>query len=123
MQNTPVGRDGHMLGVDTVTATVADGQTVSGAVDLEDYTEIAVITPSGFTTGDIRFQASNILAGTYVPVLDGDNDRLRIKDAVASKCYVLPLEEIGEIMALRFLKLDCGAAQASGDDIILILKR
>jgi len=119
----PKGRNSQFIHVDTVTATVDSGETVSDAVDLEDYTEMAVITPSSFDAGDIRFQASDTLAGTYVAVYDGANIRVRIKDAVASRCYVLPYEKPGEIMALRFLKLDCAVAQTPGSAIILVLKR
>lgn len=102
-----------------LTASVASGQTLQGTgSDLGGLRNWGVVIPSTFDGTQIQFQISDTLGGTYVPVYSWDNQRV-IMTVAASRFYDIP----GELMGIRFLKIECLTAQAtSATDFLIIGK-
>lgn len=107
----------------TATATIADGASLSGAVDLQsatgvyqtqyDPTVMALVTPSGWDTNDLTFQVSAD-GTTYVDLYrvgtDGTQAEYKIAGAVASRCYTL---NPADFAGLRYLKVRSGTSGAA----------
>jgi len=92
-----------------VFASVAAGATLQAAgSDLDGVTNWGIMVPSSFDGTQIQFQMSNTLAGTYVPCYDITGQRV-VVPAAASRYIDVP----GELMAIRFLKIECVTVQAA----------
>lgn len=103
----------------TTTATIAS--TVSGAVDLTGYKNIAIQMPATWTTANLTFQGSYD-GITYYDVYDSAGNEL-IVIASASKCIV----DIPELAPFRYIKIRSGTtgtpvAQGASRDLQVILK-
>lgn len=116
---TPAGalKDGSAEAV--LTASVASGQTVQGTgVDLAGLRNWGLMIPSTFDGSQIQFQMSDTLGGTYLPVYDITNFRV-VMTVSASRYYDVP----GELLAIRFLKIETVTAQGgSATDFLIIGK-
>lgn len=100
-----------------LTASVASGQTLQGTgSDIGGLRNWGIIIPSTFDGTQIQFQMSDTLGGTYVPVYDITNTRVLMTVAV-SRFYDIP----GELMGIRFLKIECLTAQATSSTDFLII--
>jgi hypothetical protein len=100
-------------------ASVASGQTLQAAgSDLGGLRNWGILIPSTFDGTQIQFQMSDTLGGTYVGVYDITNTRV-IMTVAASRYYDIP----GELLGIRFLKIECLTAQAtSATDFLIIGK-
>lgn len=105
-------------GVNAVlTASVAAGATLQATgSDLGGLRTWGIVVPSNFDGTQIQFQTSDSLGGTYVPVYDITNTRVVMTVAV-SRYYDIP----GELMALRFVKIECVTAQVTDATNFLII--
>jgi hypothetical protein len=83
------------------TAVVANGETVSAAVNMEGYTPVGVILPTGMEGTSLGFTVSDSLAGTYVTMLDPDG--AAVAYTVAAARY-FPLDP-GWFAGVQFLKM------------------
>jgi hypothetical protein len=100
-----------------LTATVATGATLQAAgSDLEGLRNWGLIVPSNFDGTQIQFQMSDTLGGTYFPVYDITDARV-LMTVTPSRYYDIP----GELMAVRFLKIECLTAQATSDTLFTII--
>lgn len=103
-----------------VTATIANGQSLSGAVDLGarvtvkgfeyDPTLLALITPAGWDTNDMTFQVSAdgvTYVNLYRVAADGTASEYKITAAAPSLCFNLsPADWKG----FRYLKVRSGTS-------------
>ena len=55
-------------GYTTRTATIANGQSLSGEVDLEGYAVAAISMPATWTAADITFAVATATGGTFISV-------------------------------------------------------
>lgn len=97
--------------------TVANGATVSSAIDLGNLSVVGLILPV-LTSTAITFQASDSLAGTYQAVKGSDGNS--VSYTVASSTYVVILPTA--LAGIRFLKLVCGSAEGAARTITVIAK-
>lgn len=104
----------------TLTATVASGQTVSGAIDLMGTDLTGIFVPAEFDGTTITLQAATSLAGTYVAVQDGAGNAVTLT-TTASR-YV-PISNLALITGLRYVKLVCGSSQTTTDSVFTIAAR
>jgi len=102
----------------SLTATIADGQTKSEAIDLESIDLVGIFIPSGFDGTTLQFEAATAVDGTFYPVLSaGANHEL----TVAASTYV-PIENLAILSGVRYLKIV--TASQTGDVILgLALRR
>lgn len=91
-----------------LTASVAIAGTDSAAVDLTGVRNFGIFVPSTFDGTTISFKAAPTLAGTYSPVRDVTGTLVSIP--VTAGTYI---DVPGELMAVRFLKIVTGTAQAT----------
>lgn len=67
---------------DETTATIAAGQSLSGAVDTEGLALAAILMPADWTVADITFQVSNAADGVFRDLYDDVGNEIRIPTAV-----------------------------------------
>lgn len=87
----------------TTTVTIANGQSLSGAVDLSSYTLVGLVMPAAWTAAAITFQGSvdNV---NFFDVCD-QNAEINVGAAAANKYILLsPATFVG----LRYLKIQSG---------------
>lgn len=97
-----------MLPLDSgFTVTIANGGTISPAVDLNGHGLCGIYLPAAFTGTAITFLASDLLAGTYRTVQDGAGSALT--KVVSAGVYV-PLDP-ADFAGIRYLKIVSNAAE------------
>lgn len=89
------------------TATIANGASLSGAVDLGGRKLVAIVMPSAWDAASLTFQASPD-GVTYYNLYDGATERA----LVVSANYYSALG-IGDWVGTRFLKIRSGTAGAA----------
>lgn len=101
----------------TKTVTIADGGTVSTAINTKGATPLAMFLPAGWTTADITFLASYDGTTFLTNALnDGANGVYKIAAAVANTPYAL----LPSVFAgLQAIKIVSSVAQSGGDNIII----
>jgi hypothetical protein len=108
------------VSVKTRTVTIGDGETESTVLTVADNLPAGIKTPSGWTTADITFTASESEGGTYVPVYDTSGSALTISSVVASRWYAITPQDFA---GTPYLKLVASVAQAGGDALIVAMRR
>ena len=110
----------------SVDATIANGTSLSGAVDLgAGMTLVGIITPSGWTTAVVTFQSALALAGTLYDLYTlGGVEVASPAPLVAQRWHPIdPADFIG----VRYLIVRSGTGavpvnQSSGDVLKLIVR-
>ena len=92
----------------TTTATIASGDTVSGAISHKEFATGGFRMPATFTGSSVTFQVSDD-GSTYAALYNSSNAQISISVA-ASRCYPLP----AELMGFRFFKIV--SSNAEGGD-------
>ncbi len=88
--------------------TIANGQSLSGQIDLEGYALVGIYMPAAWTTANLTFLASDVTGGTFQDIYD-DNGNPANAAANAGRC--IGLDQIAGVLApFRFLKLRSGTA-------------
>jgi len=101
--------------------TIAAGDTVSTVLDKRYYSYITIFLPANWVTSTITFTGCDTIDGTFTQVVKAsDVGALTIASVVASKCIVLDGAIIEGILAIPFIKLVAGTAQATTDKVIKI---
>lgn len=90
-----------------ITATIANGQTTSGAIDARGLSQIGLVMPSAFTGTTISFNVSADGA-TYQALYDATNTLVSVTVA-ASRSYALP----STLLAWPYFKIVSGSAEAA----------
>ena len=107
--------------IDTKTAVIENGGSLSGAVDLGGRKLVAIVMPSSWTTAGLTFQASPD-GVTYYNLYDGGTER----GLTVAASYYSALA-IGDWVGIRYLKVRSGTAgtpvnQAGARTITLVLQ-
>lgn len=98
---TPTGR-----GIpSTTTVTIANGQSLSGAVNLSGFTLIGIDLPSAWTTANLTLQAS-IDNSTWDNVFDSTGTEVTISAAASRFVLLNP----ADFVAIRYLRLRSGTS-------------
>ena len=93
------------------TATIANGASLSDAIDLRDYAIAAICLPAAWTAAAITFTASASQSGTYNSVYDDAGTEVAIASANVVASRVLVNKAILEQLAgLRWVKMRSGTA-------------
>lgn len=109
-----------------VTATIANGASLSGAVDIgSGLSLVGIVTPAGWTTAVVSFQASTALDGTYVDLYKLDGTEMASPGSLAASHWH-PLDP-ADFAGVRYLKVRSGTAaaavnQAGGDTLTLVVR-
>ena len=109
------------------TVTIADAANVSDAIKVKDYAVVAVITPSGWTTAIISFQASHNDGTTYNTVWDGTAAtpaEYSAGSVPASRYVAIPAGLLLGATHIQVVSGTSGAAanQAGGDIVTVVLR-
>lgn len=90
--------------VETTTVTIANGESLSGAVDLKGRKLVGIVMPAAWTSASLTFQASP--DGTnYFNLYDGATERAL---TVAASYY--SMQNIGDWVGVRYLKIRSGTS-------------
>lgn len=114
---TPAGalKDGSAEAV--LTASVAAGTTTSpSGIDLSGLRNWGLIVPANFDGTQIQFLMSDTAGGTMWGVYDITNTRV-VMTVGPGRYYDVP----GELMALRFVKIECLTTQSTTSTDFLII--
>lgn len=98
------------------TATIANGQTVSGAVDLGSKRLFAIVTPAALTSTAMTFQASHD-GSTYNAVYDESGSQLSY--TVSTSRYIV-ISSPARWIGVRYLKVVGGSAEGGARSITLV---
>jgi len=90
--------------LETLTATIENGGSLSGAVDLGGRKLVAIDMPSSWTAASLTFQAS-VDGIIYDDLYDGATERTLV---VAASRYLA--QAIGDWVGVRFLRIRSGTA-------------
>lgn len=114
--------EGNVL---TKTATILIGQSLSGEVDIEGFTIVAVEMPTLWTAANLTFRAASVTGGTFRNVYDDAGTEVVV---TAAADRIIGLDAVlRELSALRFLQIRSGTAavpvnQAADRTLTLLLK-
>ena len=90
------------------TVTIANGESLSGAVDLEGLALARLEMPATWTAADITFQVSHDGA-TYTPYYDETGDPITLVVAASRTVRLPPLDWDG----VRYVKVQSGTPAAA----------
>ena len=90
--------------IETKTATIDNGASLSGVVDLGGRKLVAIVMPASWTAASLTFQASPD-GVTYYNVYDGATERALV---VAASYY--SALNIGDWVGFRYLKVRSGTS-------------
>ena len=93
--------------VETTTVTIANGASLSGAVDLKGRKLVAIIMPATWTAASLTFQGS-VNDTDYFNVYDGATER----SATVAASYYSSLD-IGDWIGFRYIKIRSGTAASA----------
>ena len=104
------------------TATIANGASLSGAVDLAGKTLLGIIMPATWTAANLTFQVSTD-GITYYDLYDNIGTEKTILSASNRFIFTVPADWVG----VRYVKVRSGTAgtpvnQAAARDIKLVTK-
>jgi len=104
---------------DVIKATIANGQSESGPIDLRDAAGDAGLVgiPSAWTAADLGFKVSDTLAGTYSPLRDESGALVTVSGIItnAAAWYKLP-EALRGAMFVKLWSQSAGVAANQGAD-------
>lgn len=109
---------GQFPPIEVVTSVaIANGQTVSDAVDLGGLRPIALVTPAALTGTAFTFQAS-VDGSTYVAVYDSSGSAVSVTVSTSRYIVLSPTTFAG----IRFLKVVSGSAEGGARTIQVVAR-
>lgn len=107
------------LGV--TSAVIADGQSLSGAIDLKAQRLHQIMLPAGFASADLTFQVS-VDETNWMDLFDADGEYKIPAAAVAASRSILV--DVPTFFGIRYLKIRSGTSGApsavSGDKTLTL---
>jgi hypothetical protein len=115
--------------------TIANGQTVSAAVDCrDDYNVVGIVIPTGFTGGTITFQGAtdsgnsqfisddqlDISKLTFNPVVDTTG--AAISFTVTTKPSHITISPL-TLAGVRWIKIVSGSAEAAARQLVVVMEQ
>ena|SRR4030067_3630375 len=111
-----------MAYIDYPTVTVANGVSLSGAINVETHVICAFVTDSGWNTAALSFQASS--DGTNYFNLYSDGSELTFAAIAASTWVTI---DPARFLGIRHLKVRSGTAGSpvnqTGDSVVTVITR
>jgi hypothetical protein len=102
--------------VGVLTATIANGATVSDEMDLTSGRSlVAIQTPAALTGTALTFTACSTSGGTFVPVYDTSGNAVSVTVSTSRYIPLTPASFVG----IRYLKVVSGSAEAAARSITL----
>ena len=105
--------DAQLTGRNVVlTATIANGQSLSGEIDLAGYQMLAIRIPAAWDTANITFlgaRATTANGGTYVPVYDDAGLEVTVTVGGADRMITLDINAL-KLASLQYIKLRSGTS-------------
>lgn len=102
---------------ETVSLTILNGATMSGAFQMAGYAGGVVILPAAFDGTSLTFLVSDSEAGTYVGLYKTDDSALVPLTVQKSRAYPLP----AELKGAAWVKLVAGAQTGDTAGILVCL--
>ncbi len=99
-------------------ATIANGGTVSGEIDLQGRGVVMLILPAAFTGTAITFQSSTTSGGTFQAVYSVANAAMSVTVTQGRNYGIDPADLLGA----RFLKLVSNAAEGAARTITIVTR-
>lgn len=98
-------------------ATIDNGATTSGAIDVGGMSLVGIKFPAAFTGTTVTFTMCDTLGGTYVPVYNASG---AVSYTIAQARYyaIAPADFSG----IRYLKIVSGSAEGAARTLVLSLK-
>lgn len=87
---------------------IANGQSLSAAVDLTDLVVVRIVTPAAMTGTGLTFAGSETSGGTYTNVYDRYGVEYNVVSAAARRIQIPPADLVGNC----WLKVRSGTAAA-----------
>lgn len=106
---------------ETRSVTIANGETTSGAVNLQDYAIVGLHMPAAFTGATITFQAATSESGSYNDVYDSDGNQVSASVA-ADRAIGLSGAEADALAPWNWVKLVSGSSEGADRTITLAIK-
>lgn len=103
----------------TITATIANGQTTSGEIDLRGRTLYAIYMPDAFTGTALTFTGCHTSGGTFRAIYDQTGNAVSI--TVAQQRVVSLVDEHLAVRAVPFVKVVSGSAEGAERSLVLLL--
>jgi hypothetical protein len=94
----------------TVDVTIANGASLSQAIDFRQFSLMTVRMPATWTAASIGFKVSDTAGGTFSPLYDDGGSLVQISSPTANNAYVAP----AEVAAGHWVKL--WSQNGSGSD-------
>jgi hypothetical protein len=109
----------------TVTATIANGAALSGAVCLGSGVLCAIKMPSSWTTADLTFQVSDDNGTTWDELLDASGAAVTVSGPAASERLELDAADFKSAVFLKVRSGTSGSAvnQAAARTLTLITRK
>lgn len=101
----------------SVSAVIANGAQLSGAIPTGGFALEGIFVPSSFTGVALTFQASTTLGGTYVDVY---NSAGQVSYTAAPSRYIAI--DAKDFQGIAFLKIKSGSAEGAARTLICSLK-
>lgn len=105
---------------ENIAASIAANETTSGAIDLRGYVILGLIATSAMISGNLAFQVSDALDGTYVDVEDSSGSAVSL--GAFSGTFALKADDLAFLAPYRYLKIVSSVAQTNGVSFILPVK-
>lgn len=120
------------MGLPAYTATIANGASLSGAVEISFPVDDArttlcgIIVPSGWTTAVISFAAGLTATGTFYPVYNAAGAEV-VTGSITGGTAVWVALDPADFVGIPFIKIRSGTnaaavAQSGGDDLTLVVR-
>jgi hypothetical protein len=116
-----------MAGQKSITATIANGESVSGEIMIpDDIRYLAILMPAAWTAANLTFEASEETGGTFRDVYTDAGDEVTVSAAV-SRAISIDLNS-SALAPYQYLKIRSGTtavpvAQGAARELIIVLKR
>ena len=105
-----------------VTVTIANGETVSQAVDISGTTLCGIIVPANLEGVSLTLQSSGSFAGTYVDVYDRAGNQIsKVTVAGSGSARFISLDP-NNFIGLQYIKLESASTQ-TGDAIFTLVTK
>ena len=89
-------------------AVIANGESLSGAIHVGDFSDWGIIMPDTWTAANLTFQVCDTESGTYVDLYDSSGNEVSVTVAASRGITGLP-----DITQWSWLKIRSGTAAAA----------
>ena len=104
--------------IETTTATIANGATTSGVVELGASAVLGIEMPAAFTGTALAIHGASASGGTYAPLRDSGGTALSITTAAGYRHYIDPLITAG----WAYIKVVSGSTEGGSRVITLTVR-